>query len=46
MRGLDARLNSLVNIDRNSLVAILISGAEAAPQVVGTARQRTASQRG
>ncbi len=30
MRDLDALLNSLVNIDRDSLVAILTSEAEAA----------------
>ena len=35
----------LVNIDRNSLVAILISEADAARKLVNTARQRTASQR-
>ena len=45
MRDLDALLNSLVNIDRNSLVAILISEAEAAKRFVIAARQRTASQR-
>ena len=45
MRDLDAFLNSLVNIDRNSLIAILCSEAEAARQSVSAARQRTASQR-
>jgi hypothetical protein len=45
MRDLDALLNSLVNIDRNSLIAILTSEAEAAQQLVNSARQRTASQR-
>jgi len=45
MRDIDALLNSLVNIDRNSLVAILASEADAARQLVATARQRTASQR-
>jgi hypothetical protein len=45
MRDLDALLNSLVNIDRNSLIAILASEAEAAQQLVNAARQRTASQR-
>ena len=45
MRDLDALLNSLVNIDRNSLIAILSSEAEAARQFVNAARQRTASQR-
>ena len=45
MRDLDALLNSLVNIDRNSLVAILSSESEAAQRLVNSARQRTASQR-
>ncbi len=45
MRDLDALLNSLVNIDRNSLVAILSSEAEAAKRVVNSARQRTPAQR-
>jgi hypothetical protein len=45
MRDLDALLNSLVNIDRKSLIAILSSEAEAARQFVSAARQRTASQR-
>ena len=45
MRDLDALLNSLVNIDRNSLIAILSFEAEAARQFVNAARQRTASQR-
>ena len=45
MRDLDGLLNSLVNIDRNSLVAILSSEAAAARQAVNSARQRTASQR-
>lgn len=45
MRELDAFLNSLVNIDRHSLVAILSSEAEAAQRSVNSARQRTASQR-
>jgi hypothetical protein len=45
MRDLDALLNSLVNIDRNSLIAILTSEVEAAQQLVNSARQRTASQR-
>jgi hypothetical protein len=45
MRDLDALLNSLVNIDRNSLIAILTSEAEAAQRLVNSARQRTASQR-
>jgi hypothetical protein len=38
-------LNSLVNVDRHSLVAILASEAEAAQRSVNSARQRTASQR-
>ena len=45
MRDLDALLNSLVNIDRNSLIAILSSESEAAQRLVNSARQRTASQR-
>ena len=45
MRDLDALLNSLVNIDRHSLVAILTSEAEAAQRSANSARQRTASQR-
>jgi hypothetical protein len=45
MRDLDALLNSLVNIDRNSLIEILSSESEAAQQLVNSARQRTASQR-
>jgi hypothetical protein len=44
MRDLDALLNSLVNVDRASLVAIL-SEAEAAQRLVNSARERTASQR-
>jgi hypothetical protein len=45
MRDLDALLNSLVNIDRNSLVTILSSEADTARQLVNAARQQTASQR-
>ena len=45
MRDLDALLNSLVNIDRHSLIAILASEAEAGQRSVNSARQRTASQR-
>ena len=45
MRDLDALLNSLINIDLESLVAILSSESEAAQRVVNSARQRTASQR-
>jgi hypothetical protein len=44
-RDIDALLNSLVNIDRNSLVAILSSEAGAARQLITAARSRTASQR-
>jgi hypothetical protein len=36
-------MNSLVNIDRKSLIAILSSEAEAARQLVNAALQRTAS---
>jgi hypothetical protein len=43
MRDLEFLLNSLVNIDRTSLVTILSS--EAARRSVNSARQRTASQR-
>jgi hypothetical protein len=45
MRDLEALLNSLVNIDGHSLVAILSSEAEAAQRSVNSARQRAASQR-
>ena len=45
MRDLDALLNSLVNIDRKSLVAILSSEAEAVRRSINSARQRTPSQR-
>ena len=45
MRDLESLLNSLVNIDRTSLVTILSSEAEAARRSVNSARQRTASQR-
>src|SRR5258707_12547003 len=45
MRDLDALLNSLANIDRNSLVAILSSEAEDAQRLVTSARRRTPSQR-
>jgi hypothetical protein len=45
MRDIDALLNSLVNIDRNSLLMILSSEADAARQLINSARQRTASQR-
>jgi len=45
MRDLHALLTSLVNIDRNSLIAILTSEAEAAQRSLKAAKQRTASQR-
>ena len=45
MRDLDALLNSLLNVDRDSLVVILSSESEAAQRLVNSARQRTASQR-
>ena len=45
MRDLDALLGSLVNIDRNSLIALLSSESEAAKRVAGSVRHRTAFQR-
>ena len=45
MRDIDALLNSLVNIDRDSLIAILFSEADAARQFVNAARQHTTAQR-
>ena len=45
MRDLDALLGSLVNINRNSLIALLSSEAEAAKRVAGAVRHRTAFQR-
>jgi hypothetical protein len=45
MRDLDALLNSLVNIERKSLIAVLSVEAEAARQFGNAARQRSASQR-
>jgi hypothetical protein len=45
MRDLDALLNSLVNIDRDSLVAILSSEAEAAERLANPIRTRTSTQR-
>jgi hypothetical protein len=45
MRDLDALLNSLVNIDRDSLVAILTSEAEAAERLANSIRTRTSTQR-
>ena len=44
MRDLDAFLNSLVNIDRDSLVAILSSEAEAAGRLANSIRTRTSTQ--
>ena len=45
MRDLDALLGSLVNIDRNSLIALLSSEFEAAKRVAQSVRHRTAFQR-
>jgi hypothetical protein len=45
MRDLDALLNSLVNIDRDSLVAILSSETEAADRLANSIRTRTGTQR-
>ena len=45
MRDLDALLNSLVNIDRDGLVAILSSEAEAAERLANSIRMRTSTQR-
>jgi hypothetical protein len=45
MRDLDALLNSLVNIDRDSLVAVLSSEAEAAERLANSIRTRTSTQR-
>ena len=45
MRDIDALLNSLVNVDRTTLIAILSSEADAARQFVNVAWARTASQR-
>jgi hypothetical protein len=45
MRDLDALLNSLVNIDRDSLVAILSSEADAAERLANSFRTRTSTQR-
>ncbi len=45
MRDLDALLNSLVNIDRDSLIAILSSEAEAAERLASSIRTRTSTQR-
>ena len=45
MRDLDALLNSLVNVDRKSLMSILMSEAEKAEQQVRFSRHRTGAQR-
>jgi hypothetical protein len=45
VRDLDALLNALVNIDRDSLVAILSSEAEAAERLANSIRTRTSTQR-
>ena len=45
MRDLDALLNSLVNVDRKSLIAILMSEAEKAEHQVRFGRHRTGAQR-
>jgi hypothetical protein len=45
MRNLDALLTSIVNIDRNSLIVLLASEAEAAKRVAQSVRHRTAFQR-
>ena len=45
MRDLDALLTSLINFDRESLIAILSSEAEDAERLAKHIRQRTASQR-
>ncbi len=45
MRDLEALLESIVNIDRDSLIAILSSEAEDAERLAGAMRPRSASQR-
>ena len=45
MRDLDALLNSLVNINRDNLVTILSSEAEAAERLAKSMRTRTSTQR-
>jgi hypothetical protein len=45
MRDLASLLDSLLKIDRHSLIAILTSEAELAQRSVAAARQRSASQR-
>jgi hypothetical protein len=45
LRDLDALLTSLINFDRESLIAILSSEAEDAERLAKHIRQRTVSQR-
>jgi hypothetical protein len=45
MRDLNILLNSLVNVDRKSLIAVLMSEAEKAERHVRFSRQRTGAQR-
>jgi hypothetical protein len=45
MRDLDTLLNSLVNVDRKSLIAVLMSEAEKAEHQVRFSRHRTGAQR-
>jgi hypothetical protein len=45
MRDLNTLLNSLVNVDRKSLIAILMSEAEKAEHQVRFSRHRTGTQR-
>ena len=45
VRDLDALLNSLVNIDRDSLVALLSSEAEATERLANSIRTHTSTQR-
>jgi hypothetical protein len=45
MRDLDALLNSLVNIDRHRLIAILASEADVAKRLAASTGQRSLSQR-
>jgi hypothetical protein len=45
MRDLNTLLNSLVNIDRKSLIALLMSEAEKAEHQVQFSRHRTGAQR-
>jgi len=45
LRDLDALLASLVNIDRDTLIALLSSEADAAERLAIAGRQRTPTQR-